>query len=492
MILAIVLVQVSFMILSMISSPKVFNVCHHVADECPKRAAMVRFVGFMLGPVAPIIIFGNYIFNREQEYAFKRELQTQGNLEYDLGNNEEEEMAQMDEEAKVDPDDDPTKVSLFRKILKFRYRAALSKRYYSYYRIIQATVESIVVLDVLTLILIVTSKPGRIGSDGELLEKNGRTFMAIVSEKLAEFLGFISSQGLIETLGISSTLAFYLALTYSLLMIITAIARYVYQNKNSNMSLKGQVCYGLSIAILSTSQNPNAPVSFAPACALCLLFCIIQVLAVYLYKFFTIPEFKKESLEHQIVHVLANTIVVIPYSNWDQDEPPNLVLSVKQIKMNRRVKRKLKPASSSLKTHKRNRSHDFAQNFKKAHSRSKSDGAHKFPIVQEPQKPTIADSILPNFAELESKQNIQKELMKIWWDNPAKKLTADNAKEELAGYKMGKINVEDIEEVVRTLNEKGLINKKLFNPRRTKKEYFWLLVIQIILNLIAFGIEVAN
>ena len=225
MILAIVLVQVSFMVLSMISSPKVFNVCHHVADECPKRAAMVRFVGFMLGPVAPIIIFGNYIFNREQEYAFKRELQTQGNLEYDLGNDEEEEMAQMEEEAKVDPDDDPTKVSLFRKILKFRYRAALSKRYYSYYRIIQATVESIVVLDVLTLILIVTSKPGRIGSDGELLEKNGRTFMAIVSEKLAEFLGFISSQGLIETLGISSTLAFYLALTYSLLMIITAIAR---------------------------------------------------------------------------------------------------------------------------------------------------------------------------------------------------------------------------------------------------------------------------
>ena len=271
------------------------------------------------------------------------------------------------------------------------------------------------------------------------------------------------------------------------------------------MSLKGQVCYGLyivmhlimritvPIAILSTSQNSNAPVSFAPACALCLLFCIIQVLAVYLYKFFTIPEFRKESLEHQIVHVLANTIVVIPYSNWDQDEPPNLVLSVKQIKMNRRIKRKhFKPASSSLKTHIRNRSHDFAQNFKKGHNRSKSDGAHKFPIVHEPQKPSIADAILPNFAELESKQNIQKELMKIWWDNPAERLTADNAKEALVGYKMGKINVEDIEEVVRTLNEKGLINKKLFNPRRTKKEYFWLLIIQILLNLAAFGIEVAN
>ena len=78
--------------------------------------------------------------------------------------------------------------------------------------------ESINVLDVLLMFLIVSSKDGR-------LKKNGRTFFDIVSEKIAEFLGFNSSQGFLETFGISSILAFYCALLISLLMIITAIAR---------------------------------------------------------------------------------------------------------------------------------------------------------------------------------------------------------------------------------------------------------------------------
>ena len=100
----------------------------------------------------------------------------------------------------------------------FRYKAKLHKRYYSYYRVIQATMESINVLDVLLMFLIVSSKEGR-------LMKNGRTFFDIVSEKMAEFLEFNSSQGFLDTFGISSILAFYCGLLYSLLMIITAIAR---------------------------------------------------------------------------------------------------------------------------------------------------------------------------------------------------------------------------------------------------------------------------
>ena len=71
-------------------------------------------------------------------------------------------------------------------------------------------------------------------------------------------------------------------------------------------------------------------------------------------------------------------------------------------------------------------------------------------------------------------------------------ITVENAKEELVDFKLGKINAEHIEEVVQTLNDKGLINKKLFNPRRTKKEYFWLLIFFVLFNLAAFGIEFAN
>ena len=158
------------------------------------------------------------------------------------------------------------------------------------------------------------------------------------------------------------------------------------------MSLKGQTCYGLfivmhlinritfPISILATSQNANPAVSFVPASILCTIFSIIQFLAIFLFKYLTIPEFKKEPLEHQVVHVLANTIVVIPYSTWDHDEPePNLTTNLEQIKLNKnRIPKTEKPRKSSLpaslnhKTHQRNKSldnHSFQQNFKRGHNR---------------------------------------------------------------------------------------------------------------------------
>ena len=114
--------------------------------------------------------------------------------------------------------------------------------------------------------------------------------------------------------------------------------------------------------------------------------------------------------------------------------------------------------------------------------------------VQESPKPDaplpdIADRLVPNLFQMASKREIGDKLMKIWWDNPAEEMTVKKAKEELVDFKF---DAEHIEEVVQILNDKGLINKKLFNPRRTKKEYFWLLIFFVFFNLAAFGIEFAN
>ena len=43
-------------------------------------------------------------------------------------------------------------------------------------------------------------------------------------------------------------------------------------------------------------------------------------------------------------------------------------------------------------------------------------------------------------------------------------MTVKNAKEEIVDFKLGKIDAEHIEKVVQTLVDKGLIDKKLFNP----------------------------
>ena len=133
------------MVLSYLSSPKLFNLCDHVSSRNPYRHIFIKFACVICGPFMPAIILANYIFYREQEYNLKRELQTYGNVEFDLYDDPDEEAQQqlMDEKSK-EKENDSKKVSLFRKIQNYRYKAALNRKYYSYYRVIQASCESFI------------------------------------------------------------------------------------------------------------------------------------------------------------------------------------------------------------------------------------------------------------------------------------------------------------------------------------------------------------
>ena len=168
-------------------------------------------------------------------------------------------------------------------------------------------------------------------------------------------------------------------------MIITAIARYVFQCKNSNMSLFGQGFYGLYIfmhlimrltvpvAILATAENPNATLTFLPACLLCLSFFTIQFVIIYIYKFHQIPEFRDSPFEERLVHVLANTIVVIPFMTWDQPEPDlDLAMTterIREINDRRRQRKYSLNISTQHSRHKRNGSDGtFAINAERSKS----------------------------------------------------------------------------------------------------------------------------
>ena len=111
------------------------------------------------------------------------------------------------------------------------------------------------------------------------------------------------------------------------------------------------------VAILATAENPNAPLTFLPACILCLSFFVIQFVIIYIYKSYQIPEFRESRIEERIVHVLANTIVVIPFMTWDQPEPDlNLAMTTEQIREinQRRMHRKF--SVPNITRHSRNRS----------------------------------------------------------------------------------------------------------------------------------------
>ena len=85
------------------------------------------------------------VFFQDKEHFYKRELQSQGCVEFDVKDEPDTELQILQDKEKLsDPDDDFEKVSLFRKIKITRYKAALHRKFYSHYRVVQASIESFV------------------------------------------------------------------------------------------------------------------------------------------------------------------------------------------------------------------------------------------------------------------------------------------------------------------------------------------------------------
>jgi DNA-binding HxlR family transcriptional regulator len=90
-------------------------------------------------------------------------------------------------------------------------------------------------------------------------------------------------------------------------------------------------------------------------------------------------------------------------------------------------------------------------------------------------------------------EQIMKEIEAIWWENPTRKLVLNEELKEkmLHRFQLEKTD-QDIEKAFRYLEYEGFINKQLYSPRRTKQEYFWLMLIHVLLNFIAICIEIIN
>ena len=131
------------MCLAYVTFPKMFDFIKLLKISPIWRKILVACISIIVGPFGPIIALANYIFYKDQEHDYKRKLQTHGNLEYDLDDEPDAELQKLQaEEKQTDPDNDYEKVSLFRKIQITRYKAALHRKFYSHYRVVQATIES--------------------------------------------------------------------------------------------------------------------------------------------------------------------------------------------------------------------------------------------------------------------------------------------------------------------------------------------------------------
>jgi hypothetical protein len=445
----------------------------------------------------PDFVLANYVYYQERTQSLRRNLQTLGKKRCDFNkamsrfmqvgsvqsSSTPNDIAILENEASNDDDVDPNedirtkkqKLKLFEQIVQNRYKAKYFRRMYSFFRVVHATIESYCVIAVLVLMLIVSENPD---------DKSSGEFMKVLTAKLSVFIEFGGKRedlretkilG-IEKLGLVKNVAIWGSIVYSCVMLVTALTRYVYQSKSRNLSRIGQMIIGLyflchvvtrlttTIVIFATghqraSQSKESGISYLSAVIITPILSILHFVVTYLYKYRYIREFReKNDIVERCIHVIANTVVVIPYTNWDTKAPSE-------------GKMKHNPL-----------------NHKTRHRTGSLDGLLRSKIFKKwGHRKTLSTGNIPDM------EQIMKEIEAIWWENPTRKLVLnDELKEKmLHRFQLEKTD-QDIEKAFRYLEYEGFINKQLYSPRRTKQEYFWLMLIHVLLNFIAICIEIIN
>ena len=97
-------------------------------------------------------------------------------------------------------------------------------------------------------------------------------------------------------------------------------------------------------------------------------------------------------------------------------------------------------------------------------------------------------NFFPNLAEAFDYSKVRERILQLWWEDPTRDLTLEEVQKKFGTLTSKKVIRKKFEDLVK----KGFINRHLFNPRRTKTEFFWLLMLHLVINVIALAIEVAN
>merc|ERR1712223_441952 len=480
--------------------------------------SFLRIVSVFLSPIMPAFVLANYAYYEEEAHSLRRDLQTLGTKKCSLckmmsrtfsskdgtrkdicseKNNETYvKVTCKNEELKIENSDvrlvthstdnneqdnkneekhriwmKNRKIELFKDISKVTLEARHFRRIYSFYRIVHATIEAYCVIAILVLMLIVSNK-----------DEKSQKFLNVFAGKISIFVELQTAQhssesrvSFLESLNLVNQVTIWGSILYSGLMLLTALERYVYQSKSKNISKCGQLilvlyflCHVITrltntIAIYTTAEyikEINNPIvtRYTAAMILSVIF-MIHYGAIYYYKS-TIQEFRERTnIIERLVHVLANTVVVIPFMTWDTKGPSN----VDEWKF---------CSDNNCQKPKRTGSLDKLMQMKEI----KTIGHRK----------TFSTGHIPDM------ESVIKVIEKVWWKNPTRTLMITDVKKEFSCYGQNDMTSEIIVKSFEYLESAGFINKQLYNPRRTKKEYVILFALQVSINLVAICIELIN
>ena len=545
---AIVTVQVCWMFISSFYASEIFSMCKHWTSGIKFS---FKVSSALLGPIMPAFVLANHVYYNAKSSALQRDLQTLGKYKYDLGiamchvmsndntlddDIEPAENEVLNHEEKIKNtlaagkgEDDQTmigtitsntyeddsdykewlkkeKIKLFKQIVKASFRAKYFRRIYSFYRVSAAVIESYCVITVLVCILIVSGRDDR-----------SHNLIGVLEAKLSEFIGIPRSrdgeagdQTFLETFELVRSIVFWGSISYSATMLLTALARYVYQCKSENISKIGQCCLGLyffshlvtrltlTIAIFATAEakpdeNNSPKISKLPASIITTVLFVLHFGIIYWYKLTFIREFREKNndLVERVIHVLANTLVVIPFMTWDVEGPSSIEYQWKfkgstfqdYVKKSRTGSLdEMEKAILAVKMSNKWENHTIKK--LRGHRKTQSAG-HNF-IKSEMEFPNIASPLIMEVGDIKEK------IESLWWENPSRKLTFFDVRMEIPKRTTITIPEEAIQKAFDHLVSEGFINKRLYNPRRSKQEYFWLLGIHLLINLVALCVEVIN
>ncbi len=453
--------QVIHMVISSFYSTCVFEMCEHTASKW--KMWLFKGISITFAPLMPAFLLANYVYYLQLGYSKQRVLQT-------WPEDQQHNMA--------------AKAEIFQDIEDTHYRSKLHRRIYSFFRVSTAVIQSFHMIVVIVVMLVVSPSQRLPLVEG-------------VTEKIADFLGIPGREGsMVENLDLVRDTVILFAIIYSMGMILSALIRYVNQCKDSNLLLGGKiflslyfVCHitarlTLFIALIATSQateTKTPAISLLPASLLGVLNFIIHFILIYWFKLRHVPNFDQANRMEQFVHVLLNTLVTLPYMKWDVDEPKasdaNPQCTSRSLSY---------PGSEVTQRQSVSKTSFFGRNAKKSHS------VGAISRNQQDELTTIAfpDIAAPLAMEV---TDVKEKLVDLWWKNPTRKISLADVRSD-PNLCVG-CNILDDDQLLaclQDLEQCGLINKDLYLPQKTKREYFWLFVFQFVSSSLALVVEVVN
>ena len=264
-------------------------------------------------------------------------------------------------------------------------------------------------------------------------------------------------------------------------MILTALVQYVNVHKDEQLSIKGQICLMAYFACHSISRITATAAIFAkprqlerpedspvvPHLAAGIIGIILftgQIILIYVYKYQHINAFRETSITEKIVHVLANTLCVIPFRPGIQYD---------NIKESVHVDNALQTICCSTQD-------KLASNRESVHNINDAGN--------------YTDAVVELKNELDP---LHKTIENIWWEDPKRTLNIKDITDIMEkDLKEDNESHEDDENrtegVFKYLVNNGYINKTLQNPRQTKQEYVWLFTIHLFIHLVSLSFEFLN